>query len=52
MGIDDGFVAKGETEEEVIDKMMEHIKSEHPEKLESMSKKELVEMMKKEIKEE
>ena len=36
---DDGFVAMGETEKEVMDKLWEHMKTEHPEQLAEMMKK-------------
>lgn len=52
LGIDDGYVAKGETEEEVLDKMMEHIKMKHAEKLENTSEKEMKKTLIKEIKDE
>lgn len=35
-GVDDGFVAKGETPEACINAAMEHIKSAHPEKAAEM----------------
>lgn len=52
MGIDDGFSAKGETEAEVIDIMIEHVKTDHPEKLEEMSEKELRKMLREKVKDE
>ena len=36
MGVDCDFVAQGETEKEVMDKAMEHVKAVHPEKAEEM----------------
>lgn len=30
---DDGFVAKGNTEDEALDRMMDHLKQSHPEKM-------------------
>ncbi len=53
MGIDCPHVIKGETEEEVVDKMMEHMKMEHKEDMKEMmkghTKKEMKEMMKEKI---
>jgi predicted small metal-binding protein len=45
MGSGDDFVAKGNTEQEVMDKMMEHVKEMHPGKMEGMSEDEKMKMM-------
>jgi predicted small metal-binding protein len=50
MGADDEFFAKGNTEEEVMAKMMVHVKEKHPEKMEGMSEEKMKEMMKSKIK--
>ena len=39
------FVAKGETDKEIMDKMMEHVKKEHPD-MASMPKGDMMKMMK------
>lgn len=55
MGMDDGFVAKGETEDEVMMKMDEHAKEMHADKMAGMSEEEMMgmkEMMRKKIKDE
>ncbi len=36
-GVDDGFVAKGETQEACMNAAMEHIKSAHPDKVAAMT---------------
>jgi predicted small metal-binding protein len=49
MGGSDDFFAKGNTEEEVMSKMMNHVKDKHPEMMEGMDDmkmKEMKEMMK------
>jgi predicted small metal-binding protein len=46
MGGGDGFVAKGDTEEAVMDKMMVHVKEMHPEMMEGKSEKDMMEMKK------
>ncbi|MFZ5364404.1 MAG: DUF1059 domain-containing protein [Patescibacteria group bacterium] len=50
------FVAKGETEEEVIQQLMDHAKTEHPEEsvkmMEGKTEDEIKEVMKSKIKEE
>ncbi|MBU1145928.1 DUF1059 domain-containing protein [Patescibacteria group bacterium] len=50
------FVAKGETEEEVIQQLMDHAKTAHPEEsakmMEGKSEEEMKEMMKSKVKEE
>lgn len=51
MGIDDGFIAKGETDEEVMEKAMEHVKMAHMEKMKDMTEKQMMNMMKPMIKE-
>jgi predicted small metal-binding protein len=50
MGIDCGFVAKGETDEEVIKKTNDHTTKAHHEVMEEMSKKMSEEEMKKKMK--
>lgn len=50
--IDCDFAARGQTDEEVMEKMMEHAKMYHPEKIKGMSENEMKEMMKPMIKEE
>ena len=55
MGMDDGFVAKGETEEEVMMKMQQHAKEMHADMMAGMSEKEMMKMqedMKMKIKDE
>lgn len=55
MGIDDGFVAKGATEEEVMEKMTTHVKEMHPEMMKGKSEEEMMkmkEMTKEKIKDE
>lgn len=47
MGMSDDFVAKGETKEEVMGKMMEHAKMEHKDMMDKMSDAEKEEMKKK-----
>jgi len=44
MGMDDGFVAKGETEEEVMMKMQQHAKEMHADKVAGMSEEEMMKM--------
>ena len=44
MGMDDDFVAKGETDEEVIGKMMVHAKEAHADKMAGMSDEEMTKM--------
>lgn len=46
MGMSDGFVAKGETEDEVLDKMMMHAKEMHKDMMEGKSDEEMMEMKK------
>lgn len=55
MGGSDDFVAKGENEQEVMDKMAEHVKVAHPEMMEGKSDEEMMkmkEMMKEKMKDE
>lgn len=55
MGMSDDFMAKGETEEEVMNKMMEHANLEHKDKMEGKSEEEMMkmkEMMKEKMKDE
>lgn len=55
MGGDDGFVAKGETEDEVMMNMEEHVKEMHPDMMAGKSEEEMTkmkEMMKMKIKDE
>ncbi|MFA6285582.1 MAG: DUF1059 domain-containing protein [Parcubacteria group bacterium] len=55
MGMDDGFVAKGETEEEVMMKMDQHAKEMHADMMAGKSEEEMMqmkEMMKMKIKDE
>ena len=56
MGMEnDDFVAKGATEEELMEKMKAHIKETHPEMMEGKSEEEMTkmkEMMKMKIKDE
>lgn len=40
-----GFVAKGETDQEVMDMMVAHVKEKHPEKMEGMNMEEMNSMM-------
>ncbi len=47
MGMSDDFKATGETEDEVIGKMMEHAKMEHKDMVEKMGPEEMEEMKKK-----
>jgi predicted small metal-binding protein len=44
MGMSDEFVAKGETEQEVMDKMMEHAKEIHADMVEGKSEEEMMGM--------
>lgn len=44
MGGSDDFVAKGATEEEVMEKMQQHIKEMHPEMMEGKSEEEMMKM--------
>jgi predicted small metal-binding protein len=44
MGMGDGFMAKGETEQEVMDKMMEHVKEMHPDMMEGKSDEDIVKL--------
>ncbi|OGI25789.1 MAG: hypothetical protein A3J76_01030 [Candidatus Moranbacteria bacterium RBG_13_45_13] len=44
MGGNDDFVAKGATEEEVMEKMQQHIKEMHPELTEGKSDEEMMKM--------
>jgi len=44
------FVAKGETEDEVVNSMMEHAKEMHPEKVGAMPEEEMKNMMKSQVK--
>lgn len=44
MGANDDFVAKGETEDEVMMKMEQHAREMHPEKMEGMSEEEMTKM--------
>jgi predicted small metal-binding protein len=50
LGKECDFVAVGSTEDEVMEKMMEHVKMDHPDVLEMMNdemkKKEMMDMMK------
>ncbi|OGI26726.1 MAG: hypothetical protein A2359_03570 [Candidatus Moranbacteria bacterium RIFOXYB1_FULL_43_19] len=46
MGMSDNFVAKGATEEEVMDKMMMHAKEMHKDMMEGKSDEEMMEMKK------
>lgn len=56
MGMTDDFVAKGETEEEVVQKAKEHAMEVHKEKMEemmkTMSEEDMMKMMKEKIKDE
>lgn len=55
MGMSDGFVAKGETEEEVMMKMEQHAKEMHADMMAGMSEDEMMKMkedMKMKIKDE
>jgi predicted small metal-binding protein len=55
MGMSDGFVAKGATEEDVMDKMMEHVKEMHADMMEGKSEEDMMkmkEMMKEKMKDE
>ena len=55
MGMSDDFVAKGETEEEVIGKMSEHAKKMHADMMEGKSEEDMMkmkEMMKEKMKDE
>lgn len=49
LGIDDGFVVKGDTEEEVMNQMIEHIKIAHPEKMADMATPEMMAMVRSNI---
>ena len=44
------FVAKGETEDEVTQSMMDHAKQAHPEKMGAMPEEEMRNMMKSKVK--
>lgn len=44
MGASDDFVAKGDTEEVVMEKMMTHAKEMHPEMLEGKSEEDIMKM--------
>ncbi|HBB37473.1 MAG: hypothetical protein UX02_C0001G0375 [Candidatus Moranbacteria bacterium GW2011_GWC1_45_18] len=46
LGMDDGFVAKGVSEDEVMDKMMMHVKEMHPDMMKGKSEEEMMEMKK------
>lgn len=46
------YVAKGNTEGEVISSMMDHMRKAHPEKMKSGSEQDMMDMMKPKIKEE
>jgi len=46
MGMNDDFVAKGATEDEVMDKMMMHAKEMHKDMMEGKSEEEMTEMKK------
>jgi len=55
MGGSDDFMVKGATEEEVMEKMMAHVKEMHPEMLEGKSEEDMMkmkEMMKDKMKDE
>jgi len=55
MGMSDGFVAKGANEEEVMEKMMGHVKEAHADMMEGKSEAEMLkmkEMMKEKMKDE
>ncbi len=56
LGLNDDFVAEGETDEEVMQKMKEHGQQFHAEEvkkmMETMSEEEMIAMMKSKIKEE
>jgi predicted small metal-binding protein len=55
MGMSDDFVAKGETEEDVIEKMTEHAKEMHADMMEGKSEEDMMkmkEMMKEKMKDE
>jgi len=55
MGMNDGFVAKGNTEEEVMMNMEKHVKEMHADKMAGMSEEEMTKMkeqMKMKIKDE
>jgi predicted small metal-binding protein len=45
MGIDDGFMVKGATDEEVMGKMMEHVKMAHADKMAGTSEEDMKKMM-------
>lgn len=42
--MDDGFVAKGETEDEVMMNMEKHVKETHADKMSGMSNEEMMKM--------
>jgi predicted small metal-binding protein len=44
MGMSDDFVASGETEQEVIDKMMKHAREMHSDMMMSKTKEEMMDM--------
>jgi predicted small metal-binding protein len=44
MGMDDDFVARGETEQEVMDKMMKHAREMHSDKMMGKTNEEMMEM--------
>lgn len=52
MGEQDDFVARGNSEEEVINQMMNHARMNHPDKMEDMPEEEMRNMMRSKIKEE
>jgi predicted small metal-binding protein len=55
MGMNDGFVAKGADEAEVMEKMMEHVKEMHADMIEGKSEEDMMkmkEMMKEKMKDE
>jgi predicted small metal-binding protein len=47
MGVDDGFIAKGMTNEEVMKKMEMHAKMDHADMMANMSEKEMADMKEK-----
>jgi predicted small metal-binding protein len=46
---DCGFVARGETDEEVMDNMLEHVEERHPDKIAEMSEGEMIGMFREKI---
>ena len=46
------FVAKGETEDEIVGSMMDHAKQSHPDKITMMPEEEMKNMMKSKVKDE